>query len=134
MGAGRRTLEFDAPTSPSTSAGGSSYDFVERLWAIRRVGFIIDQIDMNGQNKELTEEHGLPEPENTYGILTPYTSFLADERVNLCLREQAEGAGESLMQLSEVQGRFGVDQRDAKQGYMKAVDNLAAPHGGGHPF
>ncbi len=121
VGAERRTLEFDADLAER--GRGSSYDFVERLWAIRRVGFIIDQIDMNGQNKELTEE--LVSLSRKYGILTPYTSFLADERVNLHAFENRQRAGESLMQLSEVQGRFGVDQRDAKQGYMKA-DNLAA--------
>ncbi len=57
-GQGRRRAadaSSSRPTSPSTG-GGSSYDFVERLWAVRRVGFIIDQIDLHGQNKELIDE------------------------------------------------------------------------------
>ena len=35
---------------------GASYDFVERLWAVRRLGDLIDQIDLHGQNKELVDE------------------------------------------------------------------------------
>ena len=56
---------------------GRSYDFVEKLWATRRVGDLIDQIDLHGQNKELVDE--LVALSTRYGILTPYTSFLADE-------------------------------------------------------
>jgi Ca-activated chloride channel family protein len=117
VGGERRTLEFTADLAER--GRGSSYDFVERLWAIRRVGFIIDQVDLNGQNKELTDE--LVSLSRKYGILTPYTSFLADERVNLHASAENHGfAYQNLQQLAEVQGRFGVDQRDAKQSYMNA--------------
>lgn len=122
VGSEKRSLEFEADLAER--GRGSSFDFVERIWAIRRVGFIIDQIDMNGQNRELTEE--LVSLSRRYGILTPYTSFLADERVNLHAdAANARDAQKNLGQLAEVQGRFGVEQRGAKQEYMKA-DNLAA--------
>ena len=51
--------------------------FVEKLWAMRRVGEIIDEFDLKGQNDELVKE--LVELSTRHGILTPYTSFLADE-------------------------------------------------------
>ena len=73
-----RSLEF--PAELAGSSGGSSYDFVERLWAVRRLGDLIDQIDLHGQNRELIDE--LVSLSTKYGILTPYTSFLADERVH----------------------------------------------------
>ena len=38
---------------------------------MRRVGYLIDQIDLNGQNKELIDE--LVSLSTKYGILTPYT-------------------------------------------------------------
>ncbi|MFO0960075.1 MAG: VIT domain-containing protein [Isosphaeraceae bacterium] len=79
VGDERRTFEF--PAELAEAGKNASYDFVERLWAVRRVGQIIDQIDLNGQNKELTDE--LVELSKKYGILTPYTSFLADEGVRL---------------------------------------------------
>jgi Ca-activated chloride channel family protein len=61
-------------------AGGKQwrYDFVEKIWAIRRVGFLLDQIQLHGSNKELLDE--LVSLGKNYGIMTPYTSFLADER------------------------------------------------------
>ena len=55
--------------------------FVEKLWAVRRVGEILDELDLNGKNEELVKE--LVEFATRHGILTPYTSFLADERTNL---------------------------------------------------
>jgi Ca-activated chloride channel family protein len=49
-------------------------DFVENLWARRKVGFLLDQIRVNGEQKELMDE--LMVLAKKYGIATPYTSFL----------------------------------------------------------
>ena len=112
-----QSLEF--PVELAKAGSGSSYDFVEKLWAIRRVGFIIDQIDLNGQNKELTDE--LIALSTKYGILTPYTSFLADERVQLhASAENRQRTTDNLLRLNEVAGGYGVAQRGAKQGYLNA--------------
>ena len=51
--------------------------FVAKLWATRRVGEIIDELDLKGRNEELVNE--LVALATEHGILTPYTSFLADE-------------------------------------------------------
>ena len=112
-----RSFEFAAELAGSSS--GTNYDFVEKLWAVRRVGFIIDQIDMHGANKELTDE--LVALSMQHGILTPYTSFLADERVPLGARaENTRKAEESLERLSSVDGAAGVNQRAAKQRLLSA--------------
>ena len=44
---------------------------------MRRIGEIIDEIDLKGKNDELVKE--LVGLSTKHGILTPYTSFLADE-------------------------------------------------------
>jgi Ca-activated chloride channel family protein len=49
-------------------------DFVEHLWARRKVGFLLDQIRQNGEQKELMDE--MMTLAKHYGIATPYTSFL----------------------------------------------------------
>jgi Ca-activated chloride channel homolog len=111
----RQSFEF--PVELAGAGQGSSHDFVERLWAVRRVGFIIDQIDLHGQNKELTDE--LVALSTRYGILTPYTSFLADERVQLhAFHANAKRAESSLDQLSVVGGSGGVNQRALKGVYQ----------------
>ncbi len=116
VGGEKRSFEFPAELAGS---GSSGYDFVEKLWAVRRVGFIIDQIDLNGPNKELTDE--LVALSTRYGLLTPYTSFLADERVNLhASAENRTRATTNLGALSLVEGEAGVSQRAAKQLYNKA--------------
>ena len=119
----RQTFEF--PTELASTGRGSGHAFVETLWATRRVGDLIDQIDMNGSNKELIDE--LVAISTKYGILTPYTSFLADERVPLgAVAANVRLATESLQELSKVSGEAGVAQRHAKQSFM-AANQAATP-------
>ena len=49
-------------------------DFVEQLWARRKVGFLLDQIRIHGEKAELKDEVVLLAKK--YGITTPYTSWL----------------------------------------------------------
>ncbi len=117
VGTEKRSHEFTA----ELAAVGSDrrMDFVEKLWAIRRVGFIIDQIDLHGKNQELTDE--LVALSTKYGILTPYTSFLADERVTLhAFRENAQRTTLNLDRLSELGAASGVQQRAMKGDYQNA--------------
>lgn len=52
-------------------------NFLPRLWATRRVGWLIEQIRANGEQKELRDE--IVELGTRYGIVTPYTSYLATD-------------------------------------------------------
>jgi Ca-activated chloride channel family protein len=123
VGSERRTYEF--PAELAGGYRGTNYEFVERLWAVRRVGDLIDQIDLHGKNRELTDE--LVALATKFGILTPYTSFLADERVQLhTVGQNIDRAALSLEALSEVSGNAGVVQREAKQAMMQAMRAPAA--------
>lgn len=51
--------------------------FLPRLWAKRRVGYLLDEIRLHGEEKELVDE--IVELGKRYGIVTPYTSFLVTE-------------------------------------------------------
>ena len=53
------------------------HDFVPRLWATRRVGWLMEQIRSHGENRELVQE--VTDLGTRFGIVTPYTSFLALE-------------------------------------------------------
>ena len=53
---------------------GDEREFVEHLWARRKVGYLLDQIRANGEKKELVEE--VVTLAKKYGITTPYTSYL----------------------------------------------------------
>ncbi len=51
--------------------------FLPRLWASRRVGWLVEQVRSNGENKELRDE--IVDLGTRYGIVTPYTSYLATD-------------------------------------------------------
>ena len=53
------------------------HDFLPRLWATRRVGWLMEQIRTHGESRELRDE--VVELGTRHGIVTPYTSFLALE-------------------------------------------------------
>lgn len=60
----------------------SEQEFVPAIWASRRVGDLLDQIRLTGENEELKDE--IVTLSRRYGIITPYTSYLIleDERAN----------------------------------------------------
>lgn len=62
-------LDFPARAEENT--------FLPRLWATRRVGWLVEQIRSNGEQKELRDE--IVELGTRYGIVTPYTSYLATD-------------------------------------------------------
>src|SRR5207248_5920896 len=74
---GDKEEKFDFPAKLVEKSSDQSNAFVEKLWAMRRIGEIIDEIDLKGKNDELVKE--LVGLSTKHGILTPYTSFLADE-------------------------------------------------------
>jgi Ca-activated chloride channel family protein len=62
-------------------------EFIPRLWATRRVGYLLDEIRLHGDNSELREE--VTELARKYGIVTPYTAHLIVE--DEARREVPEG-------------------------------------------
>ena len=116
---GTEAKRYEYPVELAKESEGGSHRFVETLWVVRRVGFLIDQIDLHGQNKELIDE--LVELSKKYGILTPYTSFLADERVNLNVQaDLGRRATDQLALLRDSSGPSAVSQRAAKGRYQYA--------------
>jgi Ca-activated chloride channel family protein len=59
------------------TADSKTYDFVPRLWAIRKVGYLLEEIRLHGERAELKDE--VVALGKKYGIVTPYTSYLVVE-------------------------------------------------------
>ncbi len=53
------------------------HDFIPRLWATRRVGYLLDEIRLHGDNTESRDE--VTTLARKYGIVTPYTAYLIVE-------------------------------------------------------
>ncbi|MEZ4462696.1 MAG: VIT domain-containing protein [bacterium] len=73
-----RTYTYGGGTGKALALDESSsapLEFMPKLWATRKVGFLLDQIRLNGRQPELeTEVVALAK---RFGLVTPYTSFLA---------------------------------------------------------
>jgi len=67
-------------------------DYLPRLWATRRVGWLMEQIRANGEQKELRDE--VVDLGTRYGIVTPYTSYLALEGRETSLNSVAPRQGQ----------------------------------------
>ena len=80
-------------------------EYLPRLWATRRVGWLMEQVRLNGEQKELRDE--IVDLGTRYGIVTPYTSYLAleNERQISRLMTAAPGVGQSVMRR---QGSSGI--------------------------
>jgi len=55
----------------------SDNDFLAHMWATRKVGYLLDNIRLNGEDAELRDE--VITLGRRYGIVTPYTSYLVTE-------------------------------------------------------
>lgn len=73
---GREVRTFNY-TNLDFPARADKHDFLPRLWATRRVGWLVEQVRSNGENKELRDE--IVDLGTRYGIVTPYTSYLATD-------------------------------------------------------
>ncbi|HEX6624930.1 MAG TPA: VIT and VWA domain-containing protein, partial [Pyrinomonadaceae bacterium] len=69
-----RSFAYENLSFPLTEGAN---EFLPRLWATRRVGWLMEQVRTNGEQKELTDE--IVDLGTRYGIVTPYTSYLALE-------------------------------------------------------
>jgi Ca-activated chloride channel family protein len=124
---GGKPQSADFPAELVAKSDDDTNAFVAKLWATRRVGEIIDQLDLKGRNEELVNE--LVTLATEHGILTPYTSFLADETSDVrALTENRFRATQLSDRLSETSGRAGVAQREAKAALQYAAQ---APASGG---
>lgn len=71
-----------------------AYNFLPRLWAARRIGYLLEQIRLHGDENELVDE--VRNLGVKYGIVTPYTSFLVTEKEKLSIAAAAPEAQDAL--------------------------------------
>jgi Ca-activated chloride channel homolog len=115
--AGEQTRAFDY-ANVSFPMNEERNDFLPRLWATRRVGWLMEQIRTNGEQKELTDE--IVDLGTRYGIVTPYTSYLAVEPEQSAVATDAARAGA----LRRTPRDLPMNQRGADRGAGNAPSSL----------
>jgi Ca-activated chloride channel family protein len=132
-----RTFRFDDLTFASNRQSSQSAEFIPRLWATRKVGHLLNQIRLHGENRETIDE--VVNLSVRYGIITPYTSFLVEEPEMALSREGRDVIAQEEMAEAEaappaaVSGGEAVDK--AVEQNRLAESEMAAPlptttHGG----
>ncbi len=122
-----KRLSFQVDFADKGSA--SANRFVEKIWAQRRIGEIIDLIDLKGQNDELVNE--LVQLSTRHGIITPYTSFLADE--NAAVTQVSDFGANTVLahrelgRLSDTGGQDAFNLRFSKNSFKQAQIAQSAP-------
>lgn len=110
-----QTFTYTAKLAEGPSQDGA---FIAGIWAQRRIGEIIDELDLNGYSQELVDE--LVQLSKKYGILTPYTSFLALEDQKFTEAEELSAKAQSNMEImQDTVGESANFQRNQK-GDLKA--------------
>ncbi len=109
------------------SSGGP--DFLPRLWATRKIGYLLNQIRLEGPEQEIVDQ--IVKLSIRYGIVTPYTSFLVTEPQMLGAGAQNDIAEEAYKQFvampTEVSGQSAVERAAAESALGGADIPLAPP-------
>ncbi len=95
-----------------------AFDFLPRLWATRRVGYLIEEIRLRGANPELIEE--VKKLGFKYGIVTPYTSYLVTEKERMTIAAAVPAAQEAVLN-RQVSGAGAVQASKATEA-IKVAD------------
>jgi Ca-activated chloride channel family protein len=106
-------------------------ELIAPLWATRKIGYLLSQIRLHGENREAVDE--IVALAIRYGIVTPYTSFLIQEDADVLSQEGRTAAGKSVQQnapppaAAPTSGAGAVGKSQANQ---EMKDANAAPSSG----
>jgi len=118
---GKDTVVWEYPSA--FADGTTSNDFLPRLWATRKIGYLMDEIRLHGENRELKEE--IVRLAKRYAIITPYTSYLVieDEKEITIAGGRSRGANALLPELLDRSRRTNEKARseiDAAESFSRA--------------
>lgn len=91
-------------------------EFLPRLWAMRKIGYLLDQMRLHGETDEVKEE--VIRLSKRYGLMTPYTSFLVqeDEKIAGARGRRVVGPSTANVGLRETRARNQADMEEAQVG------------------
>jgi Ca-activated chloride channel family protein len=123
-----RTFTYDDLTFDATRRPSQSTEFIPRLWATRKIGYLLNQMRLRGENRETIDQ--IVSLSVRYGIITPYTSFLVEEPELALSREgrevivQEEYAAAQAAPPAEVSGEGAVNKA-VEQNALAGADQAA---------
>jgi Ca-activated chloride channel family protein len=107
---GGRAIET---ASEARFASGPDAPFLGRVFAVRKVAFLLDQIRLHGESAELRRE--VVRLAKEFGIVTPYTSYLVAEDARLAMQGPRGGEPGAAARAIEELGRRASGYRDLER-------------------
>ena len=99
--------------------------FIPRLWAARKIGYLLSQIRLQGEDSEWVD--AIIQLSVQYGIITPYTSFLIEEPKILTHEGAEEAAKDLIMEFAApAYGADAVGQADAEAN-LRSAESVYQP-------
>ncbi len=125
----RQTFTYEGQEFVADSRGGAaSLAELPRLWATRKVGYLLNQVRLHGADQETIDQ--IVKLSIRYGIVTPYTSYLVTEPQALGGAAQNRIADQTYNNLlaaptAAASGAQAV-QKAAGEGALQSADVAAA--------
>jgi len=123
-----QTFTFPNQTFPESSVSNLQSS-IPRLWATRKIGYLLNQVRLHGPEQELIDQ--IVRLSIRYGIVTPYTSYLVMEPMPLGVEAQQQIAEEAFKNLESAPAApaYGQDavEQAAAESQMRQSDTVQAP-------
>lgn len=112
-----QTFSFGNQSFAVNNAENSRQSFLPRLWATRKIGFLLNKLRLQRVDKETIDQ--IVRLSIRYGIVTPYTSYLVTEPSALGAENQQRVAQEAYRQMqtqpTQAASGQGAVQKSADQ-------------------
>ncbi|MFP4027781.1 MAG: VIT and vWA domain-containing protein [Candidatus Brocadiia bacterium] len=118
-----KQFAYDAEFPETSTDNG----FIAHLWAQRKIAYLVDQIRLHGESKELKD--AVVRLSKEYGIATPYTSYLVLEnekqyvRHGIVRRRSMEAAKAAAPSASATDAGWGGARRDDRKAEREEAYN-----------
>ena len=106
---GKRT-QYKVTVDLPAKASDAGNEFLAPLWAARQIGYLLQEIRLHGENKELMAE--VVRLSKQYGIVTEYTAFIAMDTAKGGRGGFLNGPAAKDMALKEAEGRIAAGRAE----------------------
>jgi len=105
-------------------------EFIARLWATRKIGYLLQQIRLHGEDSEMVDE--IVDLSIRYGIITPYTSFLVEETDRALSEEGRQDIADEVQATAMPAAESGKEavERSVDEKKLTEAEAPAAPPSG----
>ena len=123
-----RQFVYEGDFRPTAEADAdSTAAFIPRLWATRKIGHLLTQIRLHGEQPELVD--AVVSLSVRYGIITPYTSFLVEEEDILSAGGQNAAEERFMLEIpaAPTAGAAAVEEAESQAGMRSAFSAAEVP-------